>query len=268
MILPEDTKYYGVNLSKKIKGWLEWRYIGGKDYEFKFDAISILLDYFVLQTYKAFEPLNEENHIKLFSYLDDNISWYMNYQSYDSFLSNIDGLTIEYNGKGDLDTLRQYWFKIKNDLFNIIKKSKFGSLSKCIFNYNSNVNQFEIVDCNINDMYTIDNVSFINCKITNMSCHNCDIIDSEVQTSHIYDSDIKGSIITNSKVSNCNVSEYSDLVDSVFDGKTLEDSKMDAGVFRSGKIGDNCEISIKTKMSDKDSFWNDYDPSNNKKIKK
>lgn len=264
LILPEDTKYYGVNLSKKNKGWLEWRYIGGKDYEFKSDSIIELLDYFILQTYKSFEPLNDESHIKLFSYLDDNISWYMNYQSYDSFLSNIDGIRLEYDGSNDINKLRQYWHKIKDTLFNIIKKSKSGSLKDGLFNYNSQINKFEIIECNINDLWTVNDVIFINCLITNMTCYNCEILDSEVQTSHIYDSKIKGSKINTSKIANCEVSDLSELNDCLFDGNTLEDTKMDGGVFRSGKIGNNCEITMKTKMSNKESFWNVYDPGNKK----
>lgn len=264
LILPEDTKYYGVNLSKKNKGWLEWRYIGGKDYEFQSNSIIELLDYFIMQTYQSFNTLNEENNIKLFSYLDDNISWYMNYQSYDQFLSNMTGITVEYNGSSELETMRLYWHKIKDVLFDIIKKSKTGSLKDGIFNYNSNINKFEIFECNINDLCSVNNIIFINCKITNMTCYDCEILDCEIQTSHIYDSTIKGSIINTSKVANCKVEEYSDLIECVFDGNTLEDTKMDGGVFRSGKIGNNCEISIKTKMSTKDSFWSEYNPTNKK----
>ena len=45
--LPDDTKYYGVNLKEAFNGRLEFRYIGGKDYQHKTREIIELMDYFI-----------------------------------------------------------------------------------------------------------------------------------------------------------------------------------------------------------------------------
>ena len=42
-------KYYGVNFEKLRDGYLEFRYIGGKDYEKKTSNILYLLDRFLIQ---------------------------------------------------------------------------------------------------------------------------------------------------------------------------------------------------------------------------
>jgi hypothetical protein len=39
-----DTKYYGVNIKNYTKGWLEYRYIGGTDYQFHVHSFSIIVN--------------------------------------------------------------------------------------------------------------------------------------------------------------------------------------------------------------------------------
>lgn len=264
LLLPDDTKYYGVNLQKRYKGWLEWRYIGGKDYHLKADEMIFLMDYFVTTTYKSFEPLNEEDSIKLLSYLDDNISWYQKYNTYDDFLANIDGIKIQYDGQGDLNTLRTYWSLIKDKLFQIIKMAKAGSIKDGVFNYNSGVNRFELVDCIISDMFTVKNIDFIDCKISGITAYDSTFNDCVIENSHIWNGFIRGTELTNCKITNAMISEYSDLINCVFDGKEIIDSTMKDGVFRSGKIGENTEIDISVRMTNKESFWSIYDPHNKK----
>ncbi len=264
LILPDDTKYYGVNLQKKYMGWLEWRYVGGKDYHLKTDEIIFLMDYFIQISHKSFEALNEEDSIKLLSYLDDNIAWYQQYNTYDDFLANIDGIKIEFDGKTDLNILRLNWAKIKDRLFSIIKMAKSGSISDGLFNFNSTSDKFELVDCKISNMYTIKNVDFINCQISNITSYDCLYADCVVENSHIWNSPIFGTQLKDCKLTNVTVNEYSELDNCVFDGKEISNSTMKNGVFRSGKIGENTEIDKSVKMTNKESFWSVYDPHNKK----
>ena len=55
-------KYYGVNFQKLQQGYLEFRYIGGKDYEKKTTNILYLLDRFVLQMWAI---ANQEKYTDL-----------------------------------------------------------------------------------------------------------------------------------------------------------------------------------------------------------
>lgn len=265
LLLPDDTKYYGVNLSKKYKGWLEWRYIGGIDYHLKTDDILYLLDYFISITLKSFEIINEEDNIKLLSYLDDNIAWYTQYDTYDNFLANIDGVRVLYDGISDIESLRVYWGGIKDRLFNIIKMAKSGSIKDGLFNFNSEKNKFEIVNANIQNMYTVKNIDFVNCKIDSITCYDCEFADSTIANSHIWNSEIFGSNLNKCKLTNCIVTEFSELNECVFDGKEIINSIMKGGVFRDGKIGEDTQIDKSVRMSNKESFWSIYDP-NNKKI--
>ena len=48
-----DTKYYGINFDKRHKNYLEFRYIGGADWEKKTTTILHLADQFLLQLWKS-----------------------------------------------------------------------------------------------------------------------------------------------------------------------------------------------------------------------
>ena len=77
--MTNDTKYYGVNLKEAFNGRLEFRYIGGKDYQFKTKEIMELMDYFITLSWNSIDnKLSDDNIEDLRSYLDDNINNFKN----------------------------------------------------------------------------------------------------------------------------------------------------------------------------------------------
>ncbi len=262
--IPDETKYYGINLQKKWQGYLEYRYVGGVDYENNADSILTLMDYFILQTRHAINAeLVPEDNIKLLSYLEDNINWFKQYKTYDDFLSNIEGIRIEVDRVPEYTQICMNWDKLKNKLFEIIKSC--DSIKNATINYNSTTNRLEIVEALIANIHYLRGVDFIECQIKECTLYNCDIIDTTIDSGHIYNSNIYETKINNAKLSNCNVLEWSELTNTMFDGGHL-DAHMKSGVFRSGERGENCEIDAEVKMSNKDTFWS-INP-NNKKIGK
>lgn len=251
--LPDDTKYYGINLQKKLKNYLEFRYIGGENYEPKSDDILSLMDYFVLQTRKAItEPLTDEDNIKLFTYLEDNINWFKQYKTYNDFLANIDGINIEYDKNPNYKLIDSSWDKIKSKLFEVIKACE--SINDVTINYNSTTNRLELVDGNFTNVNYLRGVDFINSTITNCTIYNCDLISTTVSNGHIYNSNLYEAKISNTKLNSCNALDWTELTDCVFDGGKL-DCIMTGGVFRSGQLLENADIDISVKMANKDSFW-------------
>ena len=72
-----NTKYYGINFDKKVKNYLEFRYIGGKDYEKKKDQIFYLLDRFIVQMWKScyHSEFTEQNKLELKRILNLNLPY-------------------------------------------------------------------------------------------------------------------------------------------------------------------------------------------------
>lgn len=261
--LPEDTKYYGINVNKKYEGYLEYRYIGGTDYQEKIDEVLELFDYFVLQSKKAIvEPLNNEDNIKLLSYLEKNINWFKQYYTYDDFLSNIDGINIQVDQMTEYKTIKMSWDSFNKKIFEFI--TNIGEISNAVINYNSITSRLEIVGANIKDISNVYSVDFVDCIINNCTIYNCDIIRSEIESGHIHNSNIYDSKIINSKILDSKATEFTELLTCVFDGGQLN-CIMKNGVFRSGHIMEDAEIDNTVKMANKDSFWK-VDP-NSKKIK-
>jgi hypothetical protein len=262
--IPDDTKYYGINLQKKIKNYLEFRYIGGKDYENKSDEILSLMDYFILQTRLAItEELNQEDYIKLSTYLEENINWFKQYKTYDDFLSNIEGIKIEVDTDDSYENVKLNWDKLKNKLFEIIKSCE--NIKHATINYNSISNRLEINNAIISNIYYIKGIDFIECTINKATIYNCDIIDCKVNDAHIYNTNIYQSVIENSKLTNTKCTDWSELINCMFDQGIL-DCTMKGGVFRSGQTTENSDINSDVKMSNKTSFWS-INP-NSKKLDK
>lgn len=261
--LPNNTKYYGINVNKIYEGYIEYRYIGGKDYENKLDDILTLMDYFIMQTKKAItEDLNEEDHIKLLAYLEKNINWYKQYYTYDDFLSNIKEIKIQVDKNDRYKNITMNWDNFKQKIFQFIINT--NNIKNCIINYNTNNNRLEIIGAQLENVNGVFDVDFIECNIQNCTLYNCDIVYSEITNGHIHNSNIYDSKINNCKLLNVKATEWSELNNCVFDGGQLN-CIMKNGVFRSGQILSDAEIDNSVKMASKDSFWH-IDPTN-KKIK-
>ena len=261
--LPENTKYYGINVNKKYEGYLEYRYIGGTDYQNKIDEVLELFDYFILQTIKGItEPLNDEDNIKLLAYLERNINWYKQYNTYDEFLGNIDGINIQVDKQKQYELIQMSWNNFNDMLFEFI--INVGNISNAIINYNSTNSRLEIVGANIQDITNVYSVDFIDCVIHNCTLYNCDIIDTTINEGHIHNCNVYDSKIENSKLMDSKATNFTELLNCVFDGGQLN-CVMKNGVFRSGHIMQDAEIDNTVKMANKDSFWQ-VNP-NSKKIK-
>jgi len=265
MQIPDDTKYYGINLQKKWKGWLEYRYIGGKDYQFRIDDILDLCDYFVLQSWNAItSPLNDEDNIKLLSYLDEGIGWYKQWQTYDLFLSNRDDIKIEIDQSSDYDTVRNSWHRFWTKLFVIVRQCDL--IEGGIINLNTTTNRLELVDMTMSGVHNMQGVDLINCKVKDATLNSVVLVNTFLENGHIYNSKLYKSDIRNCKVSNSKVLDWTKLERCAFEGGEM-DGQMTGGVFRSGKLGPNSEVDNTVKMANKDSFWQVWSPED-KMIKK
>ena len=87
--IPND-KYFGINFlhinNDKKSQRLEYRYIGGKDYEQSIGNIVYFLDRFILDTFNSIDvSFNQNDANKLEEYLEENIDKYRHFSKYDNF---------------------------------------------------------------------------------------------------------------------------------------------------------------------------------------
>lgn len=268
--LPND-KYYGINFLHINQGKdlqrLEFRYIGGKDYEKNVGQILYFLDRFIIDVYNSTDVGFDENDINsLEDYLDRNISTFKTFSKYDNFIVEFPSISIQVDQIGLYDVVNAYYDKIFSKVFTLI--DSVDNLKDCIINYVSASQRVEIIDATIKATMNIRNFDFINCVISDGIFEDCQFINSEIRNSQIVKSNAHGCEIVSSKILNSKV-EASQIKDCFFMNGYLN-ADMQGGVLRSGKLGPYATISSDTKIvSDTDNFFDTkFDDDNQLKDEK
>jgi hypothetical protein len=255
MRLPND-KYYGINFlhinNEQEKQRLEYRYIGGKDYENNIGQLIYFLERFIINTYNSIDTdFTNEDIDKLEKYLEDNITTYQNLSKYDNFIIDFPTIQIQIDQDGNYEVVSAYYNKIYTKLFNLIDSTQ--DLSECIINYVTTSQVMEVVDANIKSTATVNGYELINCQVEGIF-EDCFFVGSEINNSQLTKSKLQHSDAKNSKILNCRV-EASQLDNCYFmDGYLNGD--MFGGIYRSGKLGPYASMDSEVKIvTDHDNFF-------------
>ena len=243
-----NTKYYGINFTKLIKGYLEFRYIGGKDYEKKETEIVELLDYLIVSLYtsitnKEYTDSNFEELKRIFSKHRRSMDAYKSIKDFKTHYPDIQ-LTVDM--KEDEAVVSTFFNNIRDSLFSILTEA--GMLAGKI-NYDSDKGTLQLKDTELKLCYLLKNVELYNCKVmgtvSRCDLHECDVQGSDVEECNIY----RYSKIKDSKLKSCYVSNTSSIINSYIFGKnTLFAGKTEGGIFREGKVTKEAEIAKNTEV--------------------
>lgn len=245
--LPND-KYYGINFlninENKDKQRLEFRYIGGKDYEKNTGQLIYFMEKFIINVYDCIDVgFDNEDVNTLEEYLEENIRLFKNFSKYDSLLIEFPSIILQIDQNNEYDLVKAYYNKIYSKIYSIIDST--DNLGECLINYVTQTQTIEIVDAKIKATSTISNVDFINCDLEGVfdSCNlvGCDIKESQISKSRINHTDAD-----NSKILSCKV-DNSSLNNCYFMDGYLN-SDMHGGVFRSGELGPYASLDSDVKI--------------------
>lgn len=241
-----DTKYFGVNIKEYTQGWLEYRYIGGTDYQFKTKEVINLLDYFILLTWNTIDKeLDEDDKEKILDYLNENISNFKKFTTYESFIAEFPSVKVEIDKNDSFMVVNSYYDKIYDKIYDLVMNCY--NLRDAIINYDTETQRIEVVDTFIKGIFDIKYWNFIECEISDGTYYSCKISDSDIKNAHIESSTIEDSEIFNCKLTNCNINENCELENVYFYGGYL-DGELKSGVFRGGTIGPNAIIGDEVKL--------------------
>jgi hypothetical protein len=248
--LPND-KYYGINFTNitnpKETQRIEYRYIGGKDYEKNIGNIVYFLDRFILDSYNSVDAsFNISDSRKLEDYLDKNISKLKSFSKYENFLIEYPNITVQVDQNSMFEMVNSYFARFYKKIWDFLDSCE--EIDECIINYVTKSQTLEVVDANMKLIGTIKNIDLISCSIGGGILENCQIYSSEILNSHISKSKIDNSEVKNSKVILTRV-ETTKLDNCYFEGGVLN-SEMIGGVWRSGELGPFSSISPETKIVD------------------
>jgi hypothetical protein len=255
MRLPGD-KYYGVNFlhinNEKDSQRLEFRYIGGKDYEKNLGQLIYFLERFIILTHDTIDTdFSAEDVNKLEEYLEDNISTFKNLSKYDNFIVDFPTIQLQIDQDGNYDVVSAYYTKIYNKLFNLIDGTE--NLKECIVNYVTTTQTMEVIDATMKSTSTLRGYDLVNC-ICEGIYEDCFFAASEITNSQIVKCKLYHSDVKDTKVLNCKV-DGSSLTNCYFmDGYLNGD--MFGGVYRSGKLGPYATMDADVKIvTDSDNFF-------------
>ena len=231
-----DTKYYGINFSKKEKNYLEFRYLGGADYEKKTDNILYLIERFLMQMWNSCNDprFTAENKIELQRIINKNKPIMDMLKDYSKVSEHWPDIQILVDLQDNPTIIQVQWERFKNRVMDLIVN---GSMTAGVINYDSDYGAVQVKDGKFPTVYLLENFEFIDCELagnlTNCSFYNCDVSGSAVMWGSLY----RGTKIKDSKVESSYTHGSCELTNCYVAGRdTMFKGKMIGGIFREGFI--------------------------------
>jgi hypothetical protein len=229
-----DTKYYGINFSKKEKNYLEFRYLGGADYEKKTDNILYLIERFLMQMWNSCNDprFTAENKIELQRIINKNKPIMDMLKDYSKVSEHWPDIQILVDLQDNPTLIQVQWERFKNRVMDLIVN---GSMTSGVINYDSDYGAVQVKDGKFPTVYLLENFEFIDCELagnlTNCSFYNCDVSGSAVMWGSLY----RGTKVKDSKVESSYTHGSCELTNCYVAGRdTMFRGKMIGGIFREG----------------------------------
>jgi hypothetical protein len=237
-----DTKYYGINFSKKEKNYLEFRYLGGADYEKKVDDILYLTERFLAQMWKSCNDarFTPENKIELQKILNKNKPVSDMLKDYTKVAEHWPKIKILADLQDTPIIIKVHWDRFKMRVMDLLVN---GSMTEGTINYDSDYGAVQVKDGKFPTVYMLENFEFIDCELagnlTNCSFYNCEVSGSAVMWGSLY----QGTKIKDSKVESSYTHGSCELTNCYVAGRdTMFKGKMIGGIFREGFISDSARF--------------------------
>lgn len=249
-----DTKYYGVNFLKKEKNYLEFRYIGGKDYEKRQDDILYMSERFIMQLFKAcmYTEFTPEDKIELNYILNKNLPVLETLKDHRNLNKHWPKINILVDLQDDYQVIKVHWDRIKHKVLDLIVN---GSLTDGIINYDSDFSSIQVKDGKMPTCFMSENYEFISSELRgnfrNCNFYSCKVEGSDIEMSNFY----QATVVKESKIKSSFVHGSCKVVNSyVFGTDGIFKGKMIGGIFREGNIGpharfDDVEIIVSKKIN-------------------
>jgi hypothetical protein len=197
-----ESKHFGVNFSKIHKGYVEIRYIGGKDYHLKKDESRNLINHII---FKLYATLSEN-----YEYSDSELNRIQNeliqqnklvhsLKEYENFIDSYPNIQLMVDLKNNGRIVREYYRLIREKLFHLIV---YGNLRSGFINYDSLKDVIQVKNGRIKNGYFISDVEFFNCAVegefSQCGFNMCTVRSSKLEECKFFtDNDIRYSHIHN-----------------------------------------------------------------------
>lgn len=245
--LPDD-KYYGANFTKLKDGYIEIRYLGGRDYQKKISDIREILDYIIIHLYNILSgrsTYSQKDLDTLKQMMKEYSKVVKSFSDPRAFFRNYPDFHLLVDLKGFEENIKTYFPIIRDKVFDLIVE---GGVRHGFFNYDTSTGRFQLKDARCRDASYITDFDLLNCDIKGSRVINCNLYSCKVKNCQIEDSQLlTGNTIENSKVKNTSADYSNSLEECYIDcaGKSI-DCNVKGGVIRKADLGRNANISKET----------------------
>ena len=245
--LPDD-KYYGANFTKLKDGYIEIRYLGGRDYQKKISEIREIVDYIIIHLYNILSgrsTYSQKDLDTLKQMMREYSKVVKSFSDPRAFFTNYPDFHLLVDLKGFEENIKTYFPMIRDKVFDLIVE---GGVRHGFFNYDTSTGRFQLKDARCRDASYIRDFDLLNCDIKGSRVINCNLYSCKVKNCQIEDSQLlTGNTIENSKVKNTSVDYSNSLEECYIDcaGKSI-DCNVKGGVIRKADLGRNANVSKET----------------------
>jgi hypothetical protein len=253
---PSD-KYYGANFTKAPNGYIEFRYLGGKDYQKKIEPIREVVDYIILYLYdvvsKRLGGYSKEDLDKLKSMMKDYANVVKCFSKPELFLRYYPDFKVFIDLKGFDGNLRTYFPAIRDKVFDLVIE---GGITDCFFNYDTSTGRCQLKGARSRNSFEIYDFDVIDCDIKGSYLKKCNIYDSKINKSNLDECYlVRGTDVINSRIEACSVEPTNKLKDCYINCEQKAiNCEIAGGVLRAGILGEYAELNKDTK---KVKGWNE-----------
>jgi hypothetical protein len=229
-----DSKYYGINFDKRHKNYLEFRYIGGADWEKKTSTILHMLDQFLIQLWnstmdKHFTPLNGLELKRILSENQRIIDARKDWRFIEKEWKNVK-FTVDLQNYAQI--LDLHWDNIKEK---VMKLFTHGSLVKGHINYDTDTGKVQVSEGELQYCVELERYDFVGCHIRGELYHcdlfRCTLDGSDFNNCNFYDN----CEIISSKIKSSYVHQSVKIKDGYIYGDGILKGSMEGGIFREGR---------------------------------
>jgi hypothetical protein len=243
-----NTKYYGINFEKAQKNYLEFRYIGGKDYEKRCDDILHLAEMFIMSVWKScFNPMfTPENKIEMKRILQKNAPLMKMLKDYTAVNKHWPKIHILVDLQDNPQVIEVQWARFKTKVLDLLAH---GGMEEGTINYDSDYSEVQVKDGKFKTAYLLNGFEFVNCELSgnieNCGLYSCKVNGAQILRSNLY----QGTEVMDSKVESSFVHGSCTLKNCFVFGKDgIFKGKMEGGIFREGYVGPHARFSEETEV--------------------
>jgi hypothetical protein len=240
-----SEKYYGVNFLKAEKGYLEYRYMGGADYEKKTKKILDLIEYYIehLHGVLNFADYNDGEKRAFQKLIDGQNKVASAFVKYADFVKVFPDIKVSLDMNDAPEVIEAVWPNIREKLFGFIVS---GKMQKGEFNYDAELGRFQLKGTKLKNCRIME-VEFVDCEIEGVlercAFYNCKIKHSRLS----FCTFSKGNVVDFSKVNESPLHVDNILNDCFIENKTnIINCEINRGVIRNGEIGKLAKVSKET----------------------